>query len=298
MVLAVFGALIIGGAFFYIVYSTMSAAEQLAAEERLGLSFDEKKGAKLFPFYIKITAPLLREPYINLGSQFWNPTRLEAVKKKLISAGMGQLITPEQFVASKFFLFLFISSFFVLVQLFGTPPAPLFSIGFSIFAFFIPDLHLSNVQAIRQREIKVAMPYIIDLLALCMEAGLDFMGAVGKVIEKAPPSPFVEELSIVLKDIQLGKTRAKSLKDMSTRIDMLEISSLVAIIVSADQMGASVGNALRGSSDLLRNERIMKAEELAAKASQKILVPLIFLILPAVMLIIIGPVVLAALGVQ
>ncbi|MEZ4814716.1 MAG: type II secretion system F family protein [Bdellovibrionota bacterium] len=298
MILAVFGAIMIGGAFFYIVYSTMSAADQLAAEERLGLSLEDDKAAKKLPFYIKVTSPLLREPYINLGTQFWNQDRLTGVKKRLVSAGMGQVITPEQFVASKFFLFLFISSFFILIQLFGTPPPPLFSIGFSLFSFFIPDLHLSNVRAIRQREIKIAMPYIIDLLALCMEAGLDFMGAVGKVIEKAPLSPFVEELSVVLKDIQLGKTRAKALKDMSARIDMLEISSLVAIIVSADQMGASVGNALRGSSDLLRNERIMKAEELAAKASQKILVPLIFLILPAVMLIIIGPVVLAALGVK
>lgn len=298
MILAVFGALIIGGAFFYIVYSTMSASAQLAAEERLGLSLDDKKGAKRFPFYIKVTAPLLREPYVNIGSQFWSPARLENIKKKLVSAGMGQLITPEQFVASKFFLFLFICTFFVIIQLFGTPPPPTLSIGFSIFSFFIADLHLSGVRAARQREIKIAMPYIIDLLALCMEAGLDFMGAVGKVIEKAPMSPFIEELSTVLKDIQLGKTRAKALKDMANRIDMLEISSLVAIIVSADQMGASIGGALRGSSDLLRNERIMKAEEMAAKASQKILVPLVFLILPAVMLIILGPVVLAAVGVK
>ncbi len=298
MVLAISGALIIGGAIFYIVYSTMSAAEQLAAEERLGLSLDERKGEKKFPFYITLTSPLLREPYINLGSQFWGPESLEKVRKKLVSAGLGQLIQAEQFVASKFFLFVFIASFFAIIYLFGEPPPMWLTIAFILFAFFIPDVHLAGVRTERQRLIKVAMPYIIDLLALCMEAGLDFMGAVGKVIEKAPTSPLVEEMSVVLKDIQLGKTRAKALKDMALRIDMLEISSLVAIIVSADQMGASVGTALRGSSDLIRNERIMKAEELAAKASQKILVPLIFLILPAVMLIIIGPVVLAALGVK
>ena len=211
---------------------------------------------------------------------------------------MSTLITPEQFVASKFFLFLFIGTALALVHLFGEPPPTTFSVVFVLFAYFVADLHLSGVRTARQREIKIAMPYIIDLLALCMEAGLDFMGAVGKVIEKAPNGPLLDELSVVMKDIQLGKTRAKSLKDMAVRIDMLEISSLVAIIVSADQMGASVGTALRGSSDLLRNDRIMKAEELAAKASQKILVPLVFLILPAVMLIIIGPVVLAAIGVK
>ena len=160
MILAVFGALMIGGAFFYLAYSTMSASEQLAAEERLGLALDDRKGAKRYPFYIKITSPLLREPYINLGSQFWNTERLNGVKKRLVSAGMGQLITPEQFVASKFFLFIFIVSFFIIVQLFGTPPAPSFSICFCIFSFFIADLHLSNVRTNRQREIKIAMPYI------------------------------------------------------------------------------------------------------------------------------------------
>ena len=81
MVLALSGALIIGGALFYLVYSTLSAAEQLAAEQRLGLSLDERKGEKKFPFYIKLTSPLLREPYINMGTQFWSPERLERVRK-------------------------------------------------------------------------------------------------------------------------------------------------------------------------------------------------------------------------
>ncbi len=298
MVLAIFGALVVGGAVFYILFSTLTAAEQLAAEERLGLSLEEKKNQKPLPFYIKVTAPLLRDPYVKFGSQFWKPEGLEKIKKNLVSSGMAQSIAPEQFAASKFFLFLFIGFFFLLIHLFGDPPSPFISIGVAVFSFFIADIHMAGVRAERQREIKIAMPYVIDLLALCMEAGLDFMGAVGKVIEKAPQSPLIEELSVVLKDIQLGKTRAKSLKDMSLRIDMLEISSLVAIIVSADQMGASVGNALRGSSDVLRNERIMKAEEMAAKASQKILVPLVFIILPAVVLIVLGPIILSALGVK
>jgi tight adherence protein C len=298
MVLAVFGALIISGAIFYITFSALSAAEQLAAEERLGISLDEKKGPKRFPFYITLTSPLLREPYVTVGSQFWNETRLEKVKRKLVSAGMGSIITPQQFVASKFYMLIMVCSFLTAVYLFGEPPPILVTIFMIGFSFFLADIHLSGMRTERQRQIKIAMPYVIDLLALCMEAGLDFMGAVGKVIDKAPTSPLIEEFSVVLKDIQLGKTRAKSLKDMSARIDLLEVSSLVAIIVSADQMGASVGTALRGSSDLIRNERIMKAEEMAAKASQKILVPLIFLILPAVMLIVIGPVLLAALGIK
>lgn len=298
MTLIVTGALLIGGAIFFIFYSAMSASAQLAAEERLGLNPENEKVKIQLPFYIKLTSPLLREPYINMGSQMWNETALARVKKKIVSAGMIQHISPEQFVASKFFMTLGLFIFLLLIHLFGTPPPVLFSIFLIVLSFFTPDIHLSGIITKRQKDIKVAMPYVIDLLVLCMEAGLDFMGATGKVIEKAPMSPLVEELSIVLKDIQLGKTRAKSLKDMSIRIDMLEISSLVAIVVSADQMGASIGAALRGQSDLLRNQRLMKAEELGAKASQKILVPLVMLILPAVIIIVLGPIILNAMGVK
>jgi tight adherence protein C len=298
MTLIVTGALLIGGAIFFIFYSAMSASAQLAAEERLGLNPENEKSKIQLPFYIKLTSPLLREPYINMGSQMWSAESLAQVKKKLVTAGMLQHISPEQFVASKFFMTIGLSFFFLLIHLFGTPPPILFSVILIALGFFSPDIHMSGLITKRQKEIKVAMPYVIDLLVLCMEAGLDFMGATGKVIEKAPTSPLVEELSIVLKDIQLGKTRAKSLKDMATRIDMLEISSLVAIVVSADQMGASIGAALRGQSDLLRNQRLMKAEELGAKASQKILVPLVMLILPAVIIIVLGPIILSAMGVK
>ncbi len=298
MTLVITGALLIGGAIFFIIYSSMSAAAQLEAEERLGLNPENQKPKALLPFYIKLTSPLLREPYINLGSQLWNAEALELVKKRLVSAGMLQHVTPEQFVASKFFMTIGLAIFFLLIHLFGTPPPVLFSIFLIVFGFYLPDLDISSRRTKRQKEIKVAMPYVIDLLVLCMEAGLDFMGATGKVIEKAPLSALVEELSIVLKDIQLGKTRARSLKDMSLRIDMLEISSLVAIVVSADQMGASIGTALRGQSDLIRNQRLMKAEELGAKASQKILVPLVMLILPAVIIIVLGPIILNAMGVK
>jgi tight adherence protein C len=298
MTLILTGALLIGGAIFFIFYSAMSASAQLAAEERLGLNPENEKPKIQLPFYIKLTSPLLREPYINMGSQMWNEEALARVKKKLVTAGMLQYISPEQFVASKFFMTIGLSIFFLMIHLFGTPPPVIFSICLVALGFFTPDIHISGVITKRQKDIKVAMPYVIDLLVLCMEAGLDFMGATGKVIEKAPTSPLVEELSIVLKDIQLGKTRAKSLKDMATRIDMLEISSLVAIVVSADQMGASIGSALRGQSDLLRNQRLMKAEELGAKASQKILVPLVMLILPAVIIIVLGPIILNAMGVK
>ncbi len=122
------------------------------------------------------------------------------------------------------------------------------------------------------------------------------MGSIAKVVDRAPPSPLIEELSVVLKDIQLGKTRAQALRSLAERLDMAEMSSFVAILVSADSMGASIGTVLRAQSESMRNERLTKAEKLGAQASQKILVPLVFFILPAVMLMIFGPIVLQMVG--
>src|SRR5689334_13292849 len=115
MILAVSGALIIGGAVFYIVFTMLSASAQMAAEERLGLSLQDKKERKKYPFYIVLTSPLLREPYISMGSQLWSAPRLEKHKRKLVSAGFGQLITAEQFVAAKFFLTIFVGLLFLLI---------------------------------------------------------------------------------------------------------------------------------------------------------------------------------------
>ena len=93
-------------------------------------------------------------------------------------------------------------------------------------------------------------------------------------------------------EIQLGASRGDALRNFAWRVNMEVISSFVAILVTADQMGASIGPVLRAQSDLLRNQRFMKAEKAGAAASQKILFPLIFLILPAVFIMIFGPVIL------
>jgi tight adherence protein C len=145
-----------------------------------------------------------------------------------------------------------------------------------------------RVQA-RQKKILVSMPFIVDLLALSTEAGLDFVGSIGKVVEKAKPSPMVEEFSQLLKEIKVGASRGEALREMALRIGMTEVNSFVAILISADQMGASIGKILRQQSEQIRIERILRAEKAGAAASQKVIIPLVVFILPAVMLMIFGP---------
>lgn len=298
--LATVAAIIFGGAVFFLAYIIQAGRSQSEAEDRLGLNWeDEGKKAFVPPFYLSLCRPLLKEPYLELASGFWKEAALQKWKIKLVSAGFGRYVEPEHFVASKFYLTLGCLFTFTMANLFldaGIPPH--YFAGMLLLSFFLPNLDVSSRRTKRQLEIRFAMPYVVDLLTLSIEAGLDFMGAIGRVVEKAPQSPLIEELSILLKEIQLGKTRAQALRSMAERIDMQEMNSFVAILISSDQMGASIGTVLRAQSDSMRNERLSRAEKLGAQASQKILIPLIFFIMPAVFLIIFGPYLLQLIGVK
>ncbi|MCC7441624.1 MAG: type II secretion system F family protein, partial [Bdellovibrionales bacterium] len=159
-----------------------------------------------------------------------------------------------------------------------------------------PDFWVNGLIKGRQKKVKKAMPFIIDLLALSTEAGLDFVGAMAKVVEKAAPSPLVEEFGQVLKEIKVGSSRQAALREMAARVDMPEIGSFVAILISAEQMGASIGKILRQQSEMIRIERFVMAERAGAIAGQKLILPIVLIVLPAVMLMISAPFALQFLG--
>ncbi len=287
--LGLLGALIIGAAVFFFLFTAFVAHESSAVENRLRIDWNTEDTSR-DPIYIKLTRPLLKGAFLETATGFWNQEKLEAWKIKLISAGIGRTIQAEHFVAAKFWLAVFTPMVVLVMQLFsGDGVSPGMIVGLSFGAFFLPNMDLQSKRDNRQLEIRLSLPYVVDLLTLSLEAGLDFMGAIGKVVERAPPSPLVEELSGLLKDVQLGKTRSQALRAMADRIDMPEMSSFVAILISSTAMGASIGTVLRAQSDSMRVERLNKAEKMGAQASQKILIPLVVLILPAVGLVILGP---------
>jgi tight adherence protein C len=158
--------------------------------------------------------------------------------------------------------------------------------------FFGPDMWVSGLIKERQSAVLASMPFIVDLLALSTEAGLDFVGAIGKVVEKAKSSPLVDELAQMLREMKLGVSRADSLREMSLRLGMTEINSFVAILISADQMGASIGKVLKQQSDQIRSERLLRAEKEGAAAATKIMLPMAFLLLPAIGIVVAMPFVL------
>jgi tight adherence protein C len=160
--------------------------------------------------------------------------------------------------------------------------------GATVLGYFIPSLMLKSRIDARQKDIRKAMPDALDLLTICVEAGLGFDGAMSKVNEK-----WDNELSLafgrVLREIQLGKLRRDALRDMAERMGIAEMTSFVAAIIQSEQLGVSMAKVLRIQSDQMRVKRRQLAEEQAHKAPVKMLIPMGLLIFPSILIILLGP---------
>jgi tight adherence protein C len=223
------------------------------------------------------------------GKPYWNDKR-KIYKRKLITGGLKEELTDDEFISFKIFLILFFPLVGGLLKAGDFLDVPIWVVlGSGGIGWFYPDIWVNSRIQARQKIILRSMPFIVDLLALSTEAGLDFVGAIGKVVEKANPSPLVEEFGQLLKELQVGASRAEALREMALRIDMPQINSFVSVLISADQMGAPVGRVLRQQSDAIRSERMVRAEKAGVAASQKVILPLVLFIMPAVLLMIFGP---------
>lgn len=158
--------------------------------------------------------------------------------------------------------------------------------------YIIPDIILNRMISRRKYAIARLLPETVDLLGLCVEAGLDFAMAVKWILEKTPMNPMLEELAFVLEEIKWGKSRTQALKDMSKRLNIPEVSSFVQTLVLAERMGTPVAEAFMILSEDTRLQRFHRGERIAMKAPLKILIPLIFCILPVIGIVIGGPILL------
>ena len=149
---------------------------------------------------------------------------------------------------------------------------------------------LSRRRARHRLDILRGLPFCLDLLALSTEAGLDFTAAIARLVRKTGDTPLGREFAYMLREIQLGKDRGAALRDFSRRVDVPEAGSVVASLVQAEELGASLGPVLRVLSAQQRERRSQYAEALAMKAPVKILAPLVLLLFPAVMVMIGFPV--------
>jgi len=155
---------------------------------------------------------------------------------------------------------------------------------------------LSDRIAARHKAVFRALPFCLDLVTVSVEAGMDFISAVDKVVDRMNQGPLAEELYLMLRQIRMGKTRAESLKAMAERVNFFHLTTIISALVQADRLGTGLGAILRIQSQELRRKRSQIAEELAMKAPVKMLFPLIGFIFPAVFIMLFGPIVLSLLN--
>jgi tight adherence protein C len=158
----------------------------------------------------------------------------------------------------------------------------------TLLAYSLPEVWLSRAIGRRRKSYQRALPDVMDLLCVSVEAGLGFDGAVQKVAEKFPP-PIGEEFREYLKEVKLGKPRPEALRSLSARSGLPEVQSFAAAVIQAEELGVSITKVLRVQSEQLRQRRKQRAEEKAMKTPIKMLFPLIIFIFPTVFIVVLGP---------
>ena len=157
--------------------------------------------------------------------------------------------------------------------------------------FFMPELWLQGRISKRQTDVRKAMPDALDLLTICVEAGLGFDAAMSKVYEKWD-NVVALAFGRVIREIQLGKLRRDALKDMADRLGVPEMTSFIAAVIQSEQLGVSLAKVLRIQADQMRIKRRQIAEEAAHKAPIKMLIPMAILIFPSICIVLMTPAVL------
>lgn len=245
------------------------------------LGLETPKAVKKNPFSIIRGIAMINRPLCS------GPLR-QRIMKDLSVAHVP--ITPEEFFLAKEVI---IVALLVFTRPFIKDDMVTFWLLMSFcFGYMAPEYWLKGkiktVKAIITKE----MPDAIDLLGLCVNAGLDFMLALKWVVEKSPPSVMISELNILLQEINVGKTRRDALRDLAQKYDLPEVASFSRTLIQADKMGTSVSEALNRLSEDMRLARFRRGEQLAMKAPLKLLVPLLLFIFPVVGVLVAGPILL------
>ena len=168
----------------------------------------------------------------------------------------------------------------------------LIALALALLGWRLPDFWLAQRISARQRTFGRALPDVMDLLSVSVEAGLGFDAALARVSERFP-DPISTEFGRALREIQLGRPRAEALRSFAARVGLAELDGFVSSIVQADELGIGIANVLRAQSEHMRTLRRQKAQEKALKTPIKMLFPLVFFIFPAIFVVLLGPAVLS-----
>jgi tight adherence protein C len=214
-----------------------------------------------------------------------SPAYRQAVLGRLRVAGVDYALAPEQFVAARILLALIAAALADwLLSSFGQPSWPYFLLA-AAFGYLFPAIWLRDRVQLRRRQTLKTLPFMLDIITLCVEAGLNLTGALNQAVAKGPAGALRDEFGRVLRDVRAGRSRTEALRSLSDRMDESVITNFVAAVIQAEQTGMSLGPILRAQAEQRRSERFSRAEKLAMEAPVKLLFPLIAFIFPCTFLV-------------
>jgi len=289
LILATLFLAIFGGAVLALLLLTRDPVK-----ERLS-ALDDRDGVARVPTrswrerLARLAEPLAK---LSVPAEGWegSPIRL-----RFINAGWRAASTPGLFHAGKTALTIGLPlTVFLLLRHDGnraTSVTFLYLIVAAAVGYYVPDFILKRKVAVRQREIFESFPDALDLMTVCVEAGLAMDAALARVgAEIGLKSPVLaDELQLVTLELRAGSAKEKALRNLALRTGVEDVDNLAKMLIQADRFGTSVGTALRVQSEQLRTRRRQLIEENAAKMSTKLLFPLIFCIFPALLVVLLGP---------
>lgn len=268
--------------FLYVIHTL----EQIELEKQNPENVEARTLPLLFKLFMPLTPNFI--PWAN--SETFAVYR-ERTTEKLLMAGYDNTISASQFIAIRILVSIFgiccCILFFVANQ-------PLYGLVIMALLFLYPQLWLNKTIKKRHHEIQKALPNVLDLLTLSVEAGKDFLTSLRDILARRKKDPLGEELERTFREIQLGKKRTQALKDLVKRVKQPDLSSVMNAIIQADELGVSIAQLLKIQGDQLRMKRFQRAEKLANEAPVKIIFPVALFIFPSVFIILGTPLIMQA----
>ena len=237
---------------------------------------------------VSLTRPLAK---LSVPEDGWEES---PVRIRFINAGWRKSTAPALFYAAKTGLTLLLPILMYLLLRHGDHNLFLWVVAAAAAGYYLPDLWLKHCLKERQREVFETFPDALDLMTVCVEAGLAMDAALARVAQEIGLKSMIlaEELQLVTLELRAGSAKDKALRNLALRTGVEDVDALVTLLIQAERFGTSIAASLRVQSDQLRTKRRQRAEETAAKIALKLLFPLIFFIFPSLMVVLMGPAIL------
>jgi tight adherence protein C len=261
--------------------------------QRLSASPHPMEQAELeLPFLDRVIKPWLLQQVKGAG-RLAPAYNIERVRLNLLRADYAYRLTVLDFFGAKLLAALSAAGFTLYLLSLSqarTLTSPLVAVGIGVLAFLLPDFWLGSRVRQRQKQIRRSLPDALDMLTICVDAGAGLDSGMLKISEKWR-NAVGTEFGKVVAEIRIGMSRREALQNLALRTNVSEVGSFVAVIVQAEQFGLSIASVLHTQSEQMRIRRSQRTEEEARKVPIKLLFPLIFMILPALLAVTIGPVI-------